>query len=325
MQKVRLGILGVSWWTNVIWPGFSSAENAEVTWIAARTGEKAERFAREHGIPNWTDNYADLLSATDVDAVYVGVPNFLHEEMAVAALANGKHVLQEKPMALTVDKAIAQAEIAFSRGLVLMINQELRLVDTIRDLPEVTRTRLGALRKVILGVTKSPENWGGWRGDKTRSGGTLFEMAIHQLDLARWLYGRNPLRVWAQGEDSSGHDMTVVFDYGEGDTALIDYCWRSIGFRLRMELYGERGYLVQEGDLNTGRGSRRIVTESGSERMDMDLEVYGVSTFRYVLESFADAILTGSEPPIPPADGIWAVRMAESAREAMRTGRIIEF
>src|SRR5690349_1942668 len=100
MERVRVGIVGVSWWTDIVWPGFSQARTAEVTWIAARTGEKARAFAEKHGIPHWTEDYGALIAAQDVDAVYVGVPNFLHEEIAIAALAKGKHVLQEKPMAL---------------------------------------------------------------------------------------------------------------------------------------------------------------------------------------------------------------------------------
>src|ERR1051325_1038506 len=137
MDRVRIGILGVSWWTELVWPGFSSVEDVDITWIASRSGEKAKTFAEEHGIANWTDDYAELITAKDVDAVFIGVPNHLHEEMAIAALASGKHVLQEKPMALTTEKAVAQAEVASRRGLVLMVNQESRLANGIRELPGI--------------------------------------------------------------------------------------------------------------------------------------------------------------------------------------------
>src|SRR5262249_36722686 len=152
--------------------------------------------------PRWTDNFSELLAAPDVDAVFVGVPNYLHEEMAIAAMANGKHVLQEKPMALTTEKSVAQVQIAKGRGLVLMVNQELRLADGVSDLPAVIEG-LGGLRKVLISVTLGPRGWAGWRIDPELSGGTLFEMMIHELDMARWLWKRDPLSVYAHGSDQT--------------------------------------------------------------------------------------------------------------------------
>ncbi len=309
----------------MVWPGFSSAEKVEINWIASRSGDKARAFSEEHGIANWTDDYAELITAKDVDAVFVGVPNHLHEEMAIAALANGKHVLQEKPMALTTEKAVAQAEVARHKGLVLMVNQESRLANGIRDLPGIIHTRLGSVRKIVLGMTLKESSWSGWRDDKDLSGGTLFEMAIHQLDLARWLFGKNPHAVWATGRDSPGCDMTVVMDFGGGDSALIDYCWRSIGFRLRIEAYCERGYIRQEIDLPFGGGKQMITTDQGEESKSFAAKLQGPETFRRVMEGFAGAILNGSRPPIPANDGVWAVRMAELARESLTTGETISF
>src|SRR5262249_13572429 len=158
-------------------------------WIAARSGAKAEAFAHDHAIPHWTDDYAELIAAPDVDAVFVGVPNYLHHELAMAAIEGGKHVLQEKPMALTLEQATAQARAAADRGLTLMVDQEIRLSEGVRDIPDLLASRLGALRKLVIGLTLAPSNWGGWRGDANLSGGTLFEMVIHELDLARWLWG----------------------------------------------------------------------------------------------------------------------------------------
>jgi predicted dehydrogenase len=325
MKKVRLGILGVSWWTNMVWPGFSQVENAEVTWIAARTGEKAEKYAEEHGIPNWTDDYAKLIAADDVDAVFVAVPNFLHEEMATKALMHGKHVLQEKPMALSSESAAAIARLASERGLILMMNHEYRLANGVQDLPGLIDTRLGALRKVIVGLTLSSGTWGGWRGDPELTGGTLFEMAIHQLDMVRWLFGKNPVAVWALGKDVSGNDMTVVLDFGDGDTGIVDVCWRSISFRMRIECYGEKGVVDQKILMPTGRGLQTLVTAAGTETVDFDASVQGAATFKRVLEGFTEAILNGAPPPVTAEDGVWAVRIAEAARQSLRTGERVAF
>jgi 1,5-anhydro-D-fructose reductase (1,5-anhydro-D-mannitol-forming) len=325
MEKVRVGLLGVSWWTNVVWPGFSAARNAEVTWVASRTAANAEAFAREHGIANWTDDIAAVLAADDVDAVFIGIPNHLHDATARAALAAGKHVLQEKPMALTSRAAAEQAQLAADRGLVLMVDQETRLADGVRDLPGIVE-RLGGLRKVRVAMALSPGAWGGWRGDPELTGGSLFEMAIHQIDLGRWLWGRNPVAVTGVGADVAGQDFTLIYDFGQGDSTVIDFCWRCRGFfRARIECFADGGVVTQDIQMPDGVGVQQIVTAEGCEEAPLDFGVQKPATFQRVMEGFADAILTGAPQPVPVQDGVWAVRMAEAGREALRTGRRIEF
>ena len=325
MERVRLGIIGVSWWTDMVWPGFSQASNAQVTWIAGRTAQKARDYAQSHGIPHWTADYDELIAAPDVDAVFIAAPNFLHDDLARRAFAHNKHVLQEKPMALSSFIAASQAEEARRRNLVLMVDQETRLSDGVRDLPELARTRLGRIRKVTVGMTLAERTWGGWRADPQLTGGSLFEMAIHQLDLARWLFGRNPIAVWARGEDTAGKDFTAVFDYGQGDSAVIDFCWRSIGFHQRIEMYCEAGFVRQEIEMPVGDGFRTVVTPDGVERGPNIVGVQKERTFRRVLEGFAAAILEGGDPPVSAEDGVWAVRMAEAARASLRTGVPVAF
>ncbi|MCX6359874.1 MAG: Gfo/Idh/MocA family oxidoreductase [Armatimonadetes bacterium] len=325
MAKVRVGLLGVSWWTNVVWPGFSAARNAEFTWVASRTGANAEAFAREHGIPNWTDDTAAVLAAADVDAVFIGIPNHLHDATARAALAAGKHVLQEKPMALASAAAAEQARLASEKGLVLMVDQETRLADGVRDLPGIVE-RLGGLRKVVIGMTLSPGAWGGWRGDPELTGGSLFEMAIHQIDLARWLWGRDPVAVTGVGADVAGQDFTLIYEFGQGDTAIIDFCWRCRGFfRARVECYADGGVVTQDIQMPDGAGVQRIITADAIQEAPLDFGVQKPATFQRVMEGFADAVLTGAPQPIPAQDGVWAVRMAEAGREALRSGRRMEF
>lgn len=320
MRKVRLGIVGASWWTDNVTPGFQLARNAEVTWVAARRAERARQFAEEHLVPHWTTDYSTLMSADDVDAVFVAVPNFLHEEIAIAAMAHDLHVLQEKPMALTVEQAFAQMRVAERRGLVMMVDHEMRLANGIRDLPALFASELGAPRKVRLQVDLGGGEWGGWRGDPGLSGGTFFEMAIHQLDLTRFLFGRDPISVYAEGSDVAGHDLTVLLDFGDGDTALVDYCWRSVGFRFVVTCVCERGSVDLELEMPYGRGIRTVRTESSVRRRNFAANPHGPQTFRRVMEGFAGAVLTGAVPPVTVEDGVWAVRMADAARTSLIDG-----
>lgn len=319
-MPVRFGILGVSWWTKVVWPGFAAAEEAEVTWVASRTEANAREFAAEHGAPRWTGDYDAVLEAPDVDAVFVGVPNHLHHAIAMRALDRGKHVLQEKPMALTAEEAAAQARRARELGLVLGVDQETRLAEGVRDLPGLIAERVGPLRKVLVGLTLSGGAWGGWRGDPALSGGTPLEMVIHQLDLARWLFGRDPVRVFAHGGDVAGQDLTVLIDFGEGDSAIIDVCWRCIGFRQRIECYGERGYVVQDIGMPDGPGWQTVATAGGAERREVAFAVQGPATFERLVRGFCGAVARGEPLPVAAEDGVWAVRIGVAARNSLRRG-----
>jgi predicted dehydrogenase len=206
-----------------------------------------------------------------------------------------------------------------------MVDQEMRLSDGVRDMPSLLEERIGPLRKLVVGVTMAEAEWGGWRGDKALSGGTLFEMAVHELDFARWLWQKDPVSIFAQGEDTAGKDMTVLFDFASGDSAIIELCWRCIGFRIRAELYGARGYAIEEMEIPFGPNRRTIVTEAGRELLERSYALQGPETFKRVMEGFVQAIQTGAPPPITAEDGVWAVRMAESARESLRTGQPVRF
>jgi 1,5-anhydro-D-fructose reductase (1,5-anhydro-D-mannitol-forming) len=319
-SPIRLAMLGVSWWTEKVFPGFSSCSDIEIVHVSSRSEEKARNFAQQHGIPNYSGDLREAIHAENVDAVFVAVPNHMHEEVAIGALAVGKHVLLEKPLALGIDKAVALMRIAEQRGLILMPNQEVRLTDAFSDLPQIIEQQIGPLRRAEFTVTKAADTWTGWRANKAQSGGTLFEMALHQLDLLRWVFRRDPPAVWATGQDDPGSDMTIVLDFGGGDTGVVSYCWRSVGFSFRLSLAGGQGTLLQELDVETGIGFRKITTAHGSVETELKAPVLCSETFRRVAEAFVHAVRFGDNPPITAEDGVWAVRMAASAREAMRTG-----
>jgi predicted dehydrogenase len=116
-----------------------------------------------------------------------------------------------------------------------------------------------------------------------------------------------------------------VLDFGAGDTAVVDVCWRTIGFRLRTECYAANGWIAQDAELAMGRATETIVSESGIQERSVDISVQGPETFKRVLEGFANAILTGAPPPIPMEDGVWAVRMAEAARQSLKLGESVAF
>lgn len=124
-QKVRIGIVGAGNFTvSRILPGFQKVPDCEVTFVANRRRETADKVAGQFGIPRAGNDWRELIASSDVDAVLIGTPPYLHKEVALAAIGAGKHVLCETRIAMTPEEAIEmheKAEAAKPRGVRTML------------------------------------------------------------------------------------------------------------------------------------------------------------------------------------------------------------
>src|SRR6476620_8216718 len=116
-EKLRWGVLGSARIVRKTIPALQETKNGEVVGIASRTGETAREYADKHGIPQAFGSYAALLASPDIDAVYIPLPNALHLEWILKSLDAGKHVLCEKPLAMSVAECEQIARTAGETGL----------------------------------------------------------------------------------------------------------------------------------------------------------------------------------------------------------------
>jgi predicted dehydrogenase len=191
---MSIGIIGTGWGTRVQVPAFQSL-GLEVVGLAARDRAKTERQAREHGIAFATDDWRRLLERDDVRVVSIVTPPHTHREIALAALAAGKHVLCEKPMAL--DTAESMEMLAAARAHPdqwALIDHELRFLPAIQEArSRIQRGDFGTLRHVevqIIGSGRAdPQRTWNWWSDAAQGGGVLGAAGSHQLDLLQFLIG----------------------------------------------------------------------------------------------------------------------------------------
>ena len=174
-----------------------------------------------------------------VDAVDVCLPTDLHESAAVAALRAGKHVLVEKPMAL--DEAVARRMIdeADRNGRVLMTAQVLRFMPQYVVL-RATLPELGRVNCAVFHRRCATPSWGGWLKDPARSGGGVFDLMIHDVDMCLHLFGA-PQTVSATG---TGDSIVAQLYYSGGLIAVVTGGWEAAGaypFRMEYRVSGERG------------------------------------------------------------------------------------
>ena len=314
-------------------PAFVASAEAEVAAIVSGRRETAEAAAAEFGVARVLPRWEDAVADPDVDAIDICAPNHLHAPIALAAARAGKHVLVEKPMALSLDEADAMIAAARETGVVLMVAHNLRFApvyETIKRLVEEgTIGRPLAARGVFMHAGPD-EFWGAtsdWFWDAERAGGgALLDMGVHMIDLVRWFVGRPVLEVAAMTsralKPTAFDDNAIALLRFEGDAvASVQASWAARPFPDRqVMIHGERGHVAFNAvapeplvvHVLGGENGRKVVPEipRTSER---------VNPFVH----FARCVRDGATPLTSGEEGRASLAIALAAYEAARTGRTV--
>ena len=250
--RVKTGIVGAGFEADIHAAAFQmAADEAEVVAVAAPTPGHAEALAARYGIPRVFHDYRRMLAETDIEMVTITAPNRLHARITVDAAAAGKHVVCEKPLAMTLEEAGAMLDACRRAGVLLLYAEELFFT------PKYVRARemadQGAFGKVYL-VKQSEKHFGPhspWFWDVEQSGGGVFmDMGCHGIAFCYWFLGRPALRsvlchmgTYVHGERTRGEDnSTCILEFEGGATGLVENSWaRRGGMDDRVEVYGSEG------------------------------------------------------------------------------------
>ena len=199
MKKIRWGIIGCGDVTEKkSGPAFNKVPNSELVAVMRRDAEKAQDYARRHGVPKWYSNAHELINDPEVNAVYIATPPDTHEVYTLAAIQAGKPVYVEKPMSTDAASAKRMAEAAAQTGVKLSVahyRREQPLFKKVKQL--ITDKHIGAVRYIQLELMEplltaqdlqNPRVQ--WRVNPAVAGGGLFhDLAPHQLDLMLYFFG----------------------------------------------------------------------------------------------------------------------------------------
>nr|ART40522.1 L765 [uncultured bacterium] len=193
-KTIGIGIIGAGFARTTQIPGFQDCMGARVVAIASRNHEHADAVAKEFKIEHVVRDWRELVSRDDVDLVSVVTPPKLHMEMTLAALANGKAVLCEKPMAMSSQEAAQMTEAARAAGVLALIDHELRFLKSRRTMRSMLHNNaIGRVRHCnyvfrsdYRGLADRPWDW--W-SDAIMGGGTLGAIGSHVIDSYRWMLG----------------------------------------------------------------------------------------------------------------------------------------
>ena len=329
MSTLRIGVLSTAdiARTKVI-PGMRRADRCEVVAIASRDGARARDVAAELSIPTAHDSYEALLADPGVDAVYIPLPNHLHARWTLAAAAGGKHVLCEKPLAMTSGQALEMIDACRSAEVVLMEAFMYRLHPTwtaVREL--VASGRIGRLTAVQSWFSYFNDDASNIRNIREAGGGALYDIGCYCVNLSRMLFGGEPERVAGSlRRDPAGGTDTLVsalMEFGDG-VATFTASTRAEDDQ-RVHIYGTEGRIAIGIPFNIPPDlpTRVFVSAGGDPPVAPDTEVL---TFEpadpYAVEAdrFADAVLDGAPPPFPPDDAVANLRVMERVFASAEAG-----
>ena len=251
-MTVRMALLGYGW-AGAMHARAAQSAGVEIVGVAGHNLQRVEAFAATHGIAQATEDWPTLAADPRVDLVVVATPNALHHPQVLHALTCGKHVLVEKPMALSVQTARDLIAAAQAAGRVLAVGHMWRYRDEVIALRD--RIAAGDFGRIVrthgYGVHA---HWGpgGWFLDPALAGGgALIDMGIHAIDTARFLLGDpSPLRVQASiargafGPYPVDDDGLVIVDWDNGCRSLIEFGWhqpRLGGLEAETHVLGVKG------------------------------------------------------------------------------------
>ena len=250
LQPLRIGVLGCANIAKQFVRDVKPSERVRITAVASRNAEKAKDFAAAHGIDTAFSSYEALLASSDVQAIYIPLPNSMHLEWAVKAAQSGKHVLCEKPLAL--DRAEAEKMFAAARDNKVMLIETFPYYfqpQTAALLAMLKEGAIGAVRFMQASFGFSlPTTGNNIRLDPSLGGGALLDAGSYPLSLIRTVMGEAPVRVdavasWAD----TGVDMSVMatLHYSDGRRAQMS-CSMDTANHRRAIIMGSMGTIETE-------------------------------------------------------------------------------
>ncbi len=337
-MKIKWGVIGCGGIADRrTIPGMMLADNAELIAVMDANGEVAEKVREKYNAKYAFDNYEELLALEEIDAVYIASPVFCHMEQATAAAKAKKHILLEKPMALTADESAQIAAVCEKEGVKLGVGLMMRFHSYHQEMKKIVAAgKLGDIVSMRGQLTCwYPDIPNNWRQNKALSGGgALMDMGIHCIDLLQYITGLKATEV-------TGFAGTQTFSYNADDSAAIvmkmengalamvdsNFNIPDAAAKCKLEIYGTKGSIMAEGTISQVEGGDVSVlisddslgydaAQNRDELVPVKLDVELGNMYTKQVESFGRAIINDTEPEITAADAIFVQTIVERAYAA---------
>jgi 1,5-anhydro-D-fructose reductase (1,5-anhydro-D-mannitol-forming) len=327
-EAVRWGISGASTIAHEWVIPAIRATGGEVVAVSSTDPARGAAYARAQAIPRACTGLDELLGA-GIDAVYVSTTNELHHPQTLAAAAAGKHVLCEKPLALSLAQAEEMVAACRRAGVVLATNHHLRNAATQRAMrAAIAAGRIGRpLFARVFHAVRLPDHLRGWRLDRPAAGaGVVLDIAVHDADTLRFVLDDEPVEVAAMVQEGGlgvagvedGAMLTLRFASG-----LLAQCHEAFttGFApTGLEVHGTLGSLIGRDCTSQRPVGTVVLRHAGGEE---PLPLAHENLYERALRAFHAAVRGEGPPAASGEDGVASLAVALAALEAARTGRSV--
>ncbi|MDR1303721.1 MAG: Gfo/Idh/MocA family oxidoreductase [Verrucomicrobiales bacterium] len=345
-KKLKIGLIGAGGIARGAHmnPGWKIAPDCEVVAVCDIHRPTVEKFARDFNIPQVFTDYRELLKLRELDAVDISTPNKIHTPAVLASLAAGKHVLCEKPLAVTVSEVRQMALAAKKAGKLLMTAQHQRFRGesvalkkwaAAGHLGEVYHARVNATRR--NGLPCPP----GFIDPKLSGGGPCMDIGVHALDTALWVMDfPRPVSVSGTAKVNFAHGDEIPGAWGEWDRKLFgveDFAAGFVRFANGATLALEASWLQhQDGeDLSFTLLGKKAGVQwpsgrfyAAPDRVLVDGKIQPVGGLQPAhteeILAFADAVRNGRPSPVPVAQTLYVIAILEGIMKSSRLGREVK-
>ncbi|MGA2489523.1 MAG: Gfo/Idh/MocA family oxidoreductase [Anaerolineales bacterium] len=320
-QTLRWGLLSTARINNALIPPLKFSKRNRLVAVASRSQEKAEAYAREKKIKHAYGSYEALLADPEIDVIYNPLPNHIHAEWTIKAVEAGKHVLCEKPLALSMDEVDAITATAGKHGRIVTEAFAYRFHPQMLKVKEIVDSgKLGKVKLVHGSFTFVMTKEDDIRWDPEMGGGSLWDIGCYPLSFTRTVLGVEPLEVFGwQVTSPTGIDETFVAQLRfPGDIYTQVDCSFKIPHHEFMEVIGDEGTLNIPQPFNTGARKNLYLTRATKTST---VVVKGPDPYAAEVEGLTDAILLGKPPVVSLADSRLNTAVILALLESAKSGK----
>jgi len=324
MKKLRLGVLGVSnhFIKRIVLPA-KQLTNIQLTSIASRSELKASKYAKAFDIPHYYGDYQQLLDSTDIDAVYIPLPNHLHGEWIRKAADAGKHILCEKPLSMNAHEAKAVVEYCQKKGVYLMEAFMYKYHPQWQKVRDIIRTNnIGKISFIHTSFSYNNPSPTNIRNIKAYGGGGLRDIGCYAISSARYLIEKEPIQVISQRVEHPDFKTdalsTAILDFGNCK-ATFTVSTNSNAFQ-KVDVIGTVGYITIHLPFNSYTdvpAKLTVVTAIGHR----EITIAPTDQYGLMLTGFANAILEQKPFSDIEDDAILNQKVIDAVINSAHTGR----
>lgn len=341
-KKIRWGVIGAGGIADRrTIPGMMLCDNAELVAVMEVNTELAEQSRAKWNCKRAYDNEEDLLADPEIDAVYIASPVICHARQAMAAADAGKHILIEKPLAVTAKKGEEVVRYCREKGVKIAAGFMMRFGTHVQEMKKaIAENKIG---RVVSGYAQFtcwyPDMPGNWRQSKKNGGGgCLMDMGVHCIDLMQYITGSKVTEVMALND-------TLSFEYEVEDSSTVlmrlengCQCVVQSNFNIpdaaakwRLEFFGEQGRLLGDniiGQIDGGTLDTIFIEKQGAYNAKQDTnEAYAQSIdaefgnmYAREIASFSNSLINGIPVEVPAEDAVYVQEVVEAAYASSKSG-----